>query len=344
MSIGNPFGMNPSNSVVDNVLNVSSGISPFGLDAKNAVEEAGKGGQVNSAGLAIASIIVSILGAALNTGMTVWKTKKQNEYNQEMLDKQNEYNSPAEQMKRLEAAGLNPMVMASNGGVGPGTSELGKKEAPDIAAALKPEAMMGFLSMLSQFSVNQAQIRNLDASAALKTAQVMTESSKQNYYQSSANKMDYWTNTLGPTQNRLTTAKAGYSEKELEFAEEWIRSRIELNEASTQQKKGLFERYRHLNNLTDQQIWESIERIALFQEQAKLCQARAHLAYSQADVQDMKVISEFWDQLIKQQMLDLTGEKAQTWIPEKAADIIKKLSDAGVNVVTIAKFLMMVLR
>lgn len=340
MSLGNPFGMNQS--VTFEPGDISSGISPLGITTAKDAIDASRGGTVSTGiGLGIASIILSIIGMATGVGMKVWQTKKQNEYNQQMLDQQNEYNSPIEQMKRLEAAGLNPMVMASNGGVGPGTSELGKKEAPDLSSSLNPQVLMGLLSSLSQFQVSQAQIRNLDASAALKTAQVMTESTKQSYYTSTAGKNNYWTNTLGPSQNRLALARAGYSEKELEFADRWIQSRIDLNVASKEQKDALVDRYRHLNNLSDQQIKESIERIALFQEQEKLCQARARLAYSQADVQDMKVITEFWDQLIKQQMLDLTGEKAQTWIPEKVADIVKKLTDAGVNVIQITKFLMM---
>lgn len=330
------------NPVFDQLLNSSSGISPLGVTtARDAVDFAGRGQNVSDAGLGlgIASIVIALLSTAAKFGFEAWQNKKQNEFNQEMLDKQNEYNSPASQMARLREAGINPMLLASQGGVSAGSSELGKKEVPNYSGVINSQMMMNALSLMSQISVNNAQIRNLDASADLKASQALTEASKKKYYDSYANKADYWTNNLGPAQARFTNLKADYSVKELEYADKWILSRIDLNNASKEQKDALVERYKHLNSLTDQQIKESIGRIALFQEQGKYYAAMAAKGYHEIESIDMDVILKFWDSLIKQEVLDLQGEKADTWIPEKVADIVEKAMRAGKSAVEILQML-----
>lgn len=54
----------------------------------------------------------------------------QQQYNQEMWDRQNAYNTPQAQMERLAAAGLNPRLMY--GGNSAGTGLAGPLQAPDV--------------------------------------------------------------------------------------------------------------------------------------------------------------------------------------------------------------------
>lgn len=329
------------NPVFDQLLNSSSGLSPLGLTtARDAVDFAGRGQDVSSGlGLGIASIVISLLTTAARFGFEAWQTKKQNEYNKQLLDQQNEYNSPVSQMARLKEAGINPMLLASQGGVSAGSSELGKKEVPNYSGVINSQMMMNALSLMSQISVNNAQIRNLDASADLKASQALTEASKKKYYDSYANKADFWTTNLGPAQARFMNLKADYSATELKYADSWIATRIYLNMASAEQKEALVERYSHLNNLTDQQIKESLARIALFQEQGKYYAAMAAKGYREIDSIDMDIILKFWDTQIKQEVLKLQGEKADTWVPEKVADIVDKAMRAGKSAVEILQML-----
>lgn len=72
------------------------------------------------------SALSSITGAAIDTGASAISAnqqfkhqmqlqEQQQEYNTEMWNKENEYNSPANQISRLREAGVNPMIALSGG-------------------------------------------------------------------------------------------------------------------------------------------------------------------------------------------------------------------------------------
>ena len=93
--------------------------------------------------------------------------------NLEMWNRQNAYNTPANQVKRIKAAGLNPALLYGSGSVANTASDAPKYEAPNLRAYTN----FGDLgaSYLSQIPLQVAQVRNLDANSALTDQKTKTE-------------------------------------------------------------------------------------------------------------------------------------------------------------------------
>lgn len=93
--------------------------------------------------------------------------------NLEMWNRQNAYNTPANQVKRIKAAGLNPALLYGSGTVANTASDAPKYEAPNLRAYTN----FGDLgaSYLSQIPLQVAQVRNLDANSALTDQKTKTE-------------------------------------------------------------------------------------------------------------------------------------------------------------------------
>ena len=60
----------------------------------------------------------SLASSGLSAGTAFRQQRLANEYNLDMWNRQNAYNTPAEQMRRLQEAGLNPNLMYGQGNVG----------------------------------------------------------------------------------------------------------------------------------------------------------------------------------------------------------------------------------
>lgn len=76
----------------------------------------GDGKQTNSAvAAAIISGVVALGSAIWNNQAQKKRNREQREWNEEMWEKQNVYDSPAETRKRLQQAGLNPALMYGQG-------------------------------------------------------------------------------------------------------------------------------------------------------------------------------------------------------------------------------------
>lgn len=93
--------------------------------------------------------------------------------NLEMWNRQNAYNTPSNQVKRIKAAGLNPALLYGSGSVANTASDAPKYEAPKLRAYTN----FGDLgaSYLSQIPLQVAQVRNLDANSALTDQKTKTE-------------------------------------------------------------------------------------------------------------------------------------------------------------------------
>lgn len=64
----------------------------------------------------------SVLSSLIGAGTAFIQQKKANQFNVDMWNRQNLYNSPREQMKRLQEAGLNPNLIYGNGSAGTGNA------------------------------------------------------------------------------------------------------------------------------------------------------------------------------------------------------------------------------
>lgn len=93
--------------------------------------------------------------------------------NLEMWNRQNEYNTPANQVKRIKAAGLNPALLYGSGSVANTASSAPSYQAPNLRAYTN----FGDLgaSYLSQIPLQAAQVRNLDSNSALTDQKTKTE-------------------------------------------------------------------------------------------------------------------------------------------------------------------------
>lgn len=83
----------------------------------------------------------------------------------EMMNRMNDYNSPAAQMQRYKNAGLNPnMIYGSGGGSSGNQASIPKYNAPTLQYNMNPIVQIPeMISMYQDFSMKQAQINNLKA-------------------------------------------------------------------------------------------------------------------------------------------------------------------------------------
>ena len=173
----------------------------------NTLAETGMG-LIKGAGGALTGAISSGIGEAADSifGITKKRQKDQldqqqklNEQAQKMnwatIDKNNEYNTPVNQVKRLQEAGLNPSLIY---GAGPSGVAGGSQAVPSItagnasdessrkSASIAQEGMGLQMQMLrSQIDLNNAQADNLKVDAA-KKAGVDTKLGEQNIAESQA--------------------------------------------------------------------------------------------------------------------------------------------------------------
>ena len=122
------------------------------------------------------------IGSVVTTGANMYEAKKQREWNEQMLDKQNAfslemwnktnaYNTPSEQLQRLRDAGLNPLYYGLDGSSANGlesASALGY-ERPQFDSTSNP-IMAGLDS-----AIKTAQVSNIQADTAKKGQETLSE-------------------------------------------------------------------------------------------------------------------------------------------------------------------------
>jgi len=85
--------------------------------------------------------------------------------NEALIDKQNQYNTPANQMARFGAGGLNPNLIYGQGNAG-NQASAAKYEAPNVDYRTAPVNLTDVLSQYQDFNMKQAQIENIEANTA----------------------------------------------------------------------------------------------------------------------------------------------------------------------------------
>lgn len=112
-----------------------------------------------AAGLPVIGNVISALSARR-------EQKKQTERDLKFWHMQNDYNSPQNQMKRLQSAGLNPnLVYGQSSGGAAGQAE--RLKSPDLDSTahkwIDPEGSVDTLSGYADFEVKKAQTDNIKA-------------------------------------------------------------------------------------------------------------------------------------------------------------------------------------
>ncbi|WGL31392.1 DNA pilot protein [Dipodfec virus UOA04_Rod_1017] len=126
----------------------------------------------------------SALGAGIQNKKSYKYTKKlqdqQNQWNLDMWNRQNEYNSPVAQRARLESAGLNPDLMyGQSSSTGNSTQAPSASDASFKASAPSFENMRNIYADSINNSLHRAQVDDIFATRDLKVQQAATERSRQ---------------------------------------------------------------------------------------------------------------------------------------------------------------------
>lgn len=120
-----------------------------------------------SAGLAAGQGLIGALGSIATTAMQNKANKELAEYSfdmqRQMIQEQNEYNSPAAQMQRYKEAGLSPNLMF--GGIDSGSQNgIAKYDAPTMQRPDIPQVdLLSSMQLMLAARKNEAEIRNIDA-------------------------------------------------------------------------------------------------------------------------------------------------------------------------------------
>ena len=160
----------------------------------------------------IAAGIGAVAGGA-QSAFTGKMNKKSRNFQREMFDKTNAYNSPLEQRKRLEAAGLNPNLVygSSSGGVAgtasqPSKPDFNTPEISGIAAPIQKGVMDYYNSknIQSATDVNDAREENIKQDTVNKgidsVNKAISAASGQIDYKT---KKELYSNTIAKAQESL---------------------------------------------------------------------------------------------------------------------------------------------
>lgn len=92
----------------------------------------------------------------------LWREQQQHDI--EMWERENQYNSPAEQMARLQAAGINPLLLDGSNPVGNATQSAGGQTPPQLSLPQMQPANLDFTSF-SQMAKNFADANKANSEA-----------------------------------------------------------------------------------------------------------------------------------------------------------------------------------
>lgn len=187
------------------------------------------------------------LGSVVTTGANMYEAKKQREWNESMLDKQNnfsldmwnrtnEYNTPLAQVQRLQEAGLNPLYFGLDGSSASSfesASPLGY-ERPQFDSSANP-ITVGLSSALAE-----AQISNVQADTAKKSEETLSEVKRREKMSQEIENLKQENNNL-LSQEGLNDAQRKQIEKNIE----WLDRLNEANVAKIESETKLNQSQKH---------------------------------------------------------------------------------------------------
>ena len=212
---------------------------------------------MNSAAATQAGIAAggSLMGSVVNALYDNFQQNKQRQWNEEMMDKQNEwslnmwnrtnaYNAPSAQLARLRAAGLNPLYYGLDG-----TSANGLESAQPLGyerstASLVENPVGEGIKTYQKSEMQQAQIENLNADTAYKSNLSLSEVERR---QNLIKERDRLIQDIKESMSRekLNDKQREKLEQYMEYAEDIYQAQIDRDNAfadlSQEQKRRIQE-------------------------------------------------------------------------------------------------------
>lgn len=135
------------------------------------------------AGEALQQALMPVVQAGLNYAVADISSAKAKQRNMQLMkyanemsienwNRQNEYNAPSSQMKRLAEAGLNPNMMYGSGQGANTVSDIGKVSAPQQQFRMEAPNVLGMLGQFQDLSLKKAQIDNVNAQTSIRSKEV----------------------------------------------------------------------------------------------------------------------------------------------------------------------------
>lgn len=116
---------------------------------------------------AIISAAAALGATALSASANKKSAEQQRDYNVEQWEREQEYNSPENQLKRLRAAGFNPAFAMQNGSISSGnaTSPAESYDRPNYDFSPVAHGVSQSLELYNSFKRNDSEIRLIDSQA-----------------------------------------------------------------------------------------------------------------------------------------------------------------------------------
>lgn len=125
----------------------------------------------------IGSLASSLIGANTNVGLQ----REQREFDYRMWKENNEYNTPANQVSRLRAAGINPALALTNGSLESGISSgsSGGQSAPSVDFSPVAHGVRDSVDLYQQRRLQDAQIGKLNEESTNQSIRNRYENQRQ---------------------------------------------------------------------------------------------------------------------------------------------------------------------
>lgn len=256
-------------------------------------------------GLGVAGNIASTL---INNHHNEQLIKEQNQLNLQQWNRENLYNSPSEQMKRLKVAGLNPNLMYGNG-------------AGSLLSAPSPEMQAAHTDAPQVDPLTAAQIANIDADTRHKDAETRREDEKQPLTLQKLSKevesFDYQIDVLKSQKLNLDALSDKYRNESKESFYNWQYSMHSIGY-----------RLNYIDNLARKTGLESVKLdVELdyleqeLQESLNVLKAQVQNYYSQSDYFRKSGVAAEWNMISNRMDANTRSQNASTRIAELQAQI-----------------------
>lgn len=191
--------------------------------------------------------------------------KDQNDWNEQMWNKQNEYNKPANQRSLYEEAGLNPAYFMGQGGATAGSVNSNTVSAPSVPTPAGDfQRGLPSIGEVAQLSLIDSQIKKNQADAGLSEAEQKTldqiRESEVKYKKALADRTEEEIKQVQVTTDKIKADEA------------YVKA---LKVLTDTQKKELDEILKWMPLLNQAQLNEIDSRIKLYQSQEKLNKVQA---------------------------------------------------------------------